>query len=107
MVTKSQPTSISLEDLAPRINSAVSLAIELNPSFGGAFDKPAFFPNHGLIGYILRNEKFGSRTAKEFGKFTADLAPNFSGIGKPVSIISDEGILMGYFPMQNFKTFGG
>ena len=106
MAIKSQPISISLEDLAPRINSAVSMAIELNPQFGGAFDKPAFFPNHGLIGYILKTE-FNSRTAKEFGKFTADLTPSFAEIGKPVSIISDEGILMGYFPMDSIKTIGG
>lgn len=94
----SKPLSISLADFNSQVATSVRAATDKIPEFKGSFDEAVFFPDLGLIGYILRDE-FGLRSGKDLANFSTAMKGSLPGT--PVTIIRDGKILMGYFPVQN------
>lgn len=88
-----KPISLNIGDLQKNIEKR---AIELK-GLGEVEKAASFFPNPGIIGFIIRKPDFGQLEPKLLNEMSANLA---DGFGKPVTILQDDGILMGFFPQN-------
>ncbi len=99
-MAKFRPESISFDDLRSRIDSAVAVALETNPSFAGTFDRPQFFPDFGLVGYLVENDAWSELSMSDAARFTGALTPDLTAIGRPATLVIEGGVLVGFFPVQ-------
>lgn len=94
------PTSISIAELQAKLDDSVSRAIRQLPELARAEPNPAFFPDIGTIGFILRDLENRELRLAEVHEVSRGIADRIDQ-GSAITVLRDKDIIFGYYPRAN------
>lgn len=93
------PLSISIDELQAKLNQSIEAAIRELPDIKPEESKPAFFPDIGTIGFILRDWEDRGLEPRAAHKLSTSVTESF-GRGSVITVLRDRDIICGFFPLE-------
>jgi hypothetical protein len=96
---------IPVSELAGRVSKSVSMVLKDHPALSGAVDEIAYFPDPGIVGFILKDQ-VADLNVRNLAKVTSNLAKPFTDLGNPAAVLLNKKILVGFFPKNREFLLG-
>lgn len=102
MAPESKPVSISLTELSNRIPEAVK-AVKANAKFAALKPDAHFFPDPGVIGFILNEEEIKGLDLSEGRQVARHIVGGIGYPYDPAFVFWGKYIVCGFFPYRRFQ----
>ena len=102
MASESKPVSISLTELSNRIPEAVR-SVKANAKFAAQKPEAHFFPDPGVIGFILNEDEIKGLDMSEGREVARTIVRGYGYPYDPAFIFWGKYIVCGFFPYRRFQ----